>query len=171
MFRKAKKKKSSKSGGLKKGMEDLSGEQWRATFRFFGAGGHESGSGIRNLWALGVEQPMLMLSWTSRGASVRGLEVEPEAVRGLSWGGSFLVLFCRNKRLLYWVFILFPSAGAIWEIEGLLPGPVPVLANECIRRGFEERPSCCVCHLFEIYSMFRKRSVIHLPKKNLTKQN
>ena len=45
----AKKKKSSKSGGAKKAIGVLCNEQLERALCFFGAGGHVSISGIRNL--------------------------------------------------------------------------------------------------------------------------
>lgn len=60
--RRAKKKKSSKSGGAKKAIGVLRNEQFGlTTLCFFGAGGQVTISGIRNLSALGVEQPELLL--------------------------------------------------------------------------------------------------------------
>lgn len=65
IFRSATKKKRSKSGGAKKAIGFLCiDEQFVITRRFFGAGGQVVISGIRNLFAFGVEQGLLLVSMT-----------------------------------------------------------------------------------------------------------
>lgn len=112
----ANKKNVSKSGGQKKETLEFWEEQLRANLRFFfGAGGQERSSGIRNFCPLGVEQMLLDLS-VSRPASIAGLgEVEM-----VNWFDDSLLLFDRRRRFLYWVLLLFLPAGAIEEILGLV---------------------------------------------------
>lgn len=116
MSRSANKKNISKSGGLKKETVEFWEEQPRVNLRFFfGAGGHERSSGIRNFCPLGVEQMLLGIS-VFRPASVTVL-----AAVEMEWNSfdDSLVFFDRRRRFLYWVLLLFLPAGAIEKILGL----------------------------------------------------
>jgi len=121
--RSAKKKKSSKSGGAKNAIGDLSNEQFETSFCFFGAGGHVEISGIRNLWAFGVQQP---LEGISTPIFEKSPEVEVEVEEELEEGkfldiASWLFLEC-GSRFLKWfdllgcflVLLILPD-GAIWN--------------------------------------------------------
>lgn len=113
----ANKKKVSKSGGLKKETLEIWDEQRRATLRFFGAGGQERSSGIRNLCPLGVEQPLLVaFSPSPSSSSMVGL-----VALGMQWNpfADSLAFFDRMARSLYWVLLVFLPLGAIAEIVGL----------------------------------------------------
>ncbi|KAI4305087.1 hypothetical protein L6164_028476 [Bauhinia variegata] len=69
MSRRATKKKSSRSGGAKNEIGVLCKEQFGSTLGFFGAGGHVEISGIRNLSAFGVVQPLAETSIISESMS------------------------------------------------------------------------------------------------------
>lgn len=78
--RSAKKKKSSKSGGAKNAIGDLCREQFETSLCFFGAGGHVEISGIRNLCAFGVQQPLEGISTTPSKSMSPIFEKSPELV-------------------------------------------------------------------------------------------
>lgn len=54
------------SGGAKKAIGFLCNEQFDITLCFLGAGGHETISGNRNLWAFGVEHELVEISTSSK---------------------------------------------------------------------------------------------------------
>lgn len=126
--RSAKKKKSSKSGGAKKAIGVLCKEQFETTdLCFLGAGGHVKISGIRNLWAFGVEQPLEGSTSTVPsksmsvifGKSLMELVVEElggDKLLDASWFLECTIFFL--KWLLLLVFLVglafvWPE-GAIW---------------------------------------------------------
>lgn len=121
--RSAKKKKSSKSGGAKNAIGDLCNEQFETSLCFLGAGGHVEISGIRNLWALGVQQPLEGTSTPSKSISPifeQSSEVVVEELEGKFVDAS---LFLEGesrflKRLLLGFLaglVLVLPDGAIWR--------------------------------------------------------
>lgn len=130
----AKKKKSSKSGGAKKAIGDLCSEQFETTLCFLGAGGHVKISGILNLWAFGVEQPLDEVSSTPSEfiwSSIFEKSLEPVVVvvvEELDLEGKFLdiaswFLRCTSLFLKFFllgflvgllVVVVLPD-GAIWN--------------------------------------------------------
>lgn len=123
----AKKKKSSKSGGAKNAIGDLCSEQFETTLCFLGAGGHVKISGILNLWAFGVEQPLEEVSSASTPSEVKSPIFELKLVVVEELEGKLLDAFwflgCTSVFLKYFllgflvsllVVVVLPD-GAIWN--------------------------------------------------------
>lgn len=123
----AKKKKSSKSGGAKNAIGDLCSEQFETTLCFLGAGGHVKISGILNLWAFGVEQPLEEVSSASTPSEVKSPIFELKLVVVEELEGRLLDAFwflgCTSFFLKYFllgflvsllVVVVLPD-GAIWN--------------------------------------------------------
>lgn len=123
----AKKKKSSKSGGAKNAIGDLCSEQFETTLCFLGAGGHVKISGILNLWAFGVEQPLEEVSSASTPSEVKSPIFELKLVVVEELEGKLLDAFwflgCTSFFLKYFllgflvsllVVVVLPD-GAIWN--------------------------------------------------------
>lgn len=99
MFLKAKKKKSSISGGAKKAIGDRFVRQFGVTLLFFGAGGHVKISGILNLFPFGVQHPFLLLASSSSSSSSPSILFE---VGDLSWASASPCCLSYNLFLVAW---------------------------------------------------------------------